>query len=1078
MATSARIRRRRLAIPLLAFVLAGGGTVAAGGTASAARTEPDTSVGSGVSSGLRPEGDRVGLTGGASRFRPHQTGKSGAEHKRMPSGRGPYIVELAGEPVATYAGRISGLARTRPAPGEQLEPQSGAAKAYRKHLGTQRTAVAEAAGITVDEVYTTAFNGFSATLSAAQVEELKADKRVRSVTRSQVVGISQASLGDTAPQPTTGTATGTAGTAGTAETDGTTGTAGTAEAAKTAGTARTAKTTGTTKTAGTAEAGASVTGAHAAGSPVAGARKSAAQKPGGSSGAGVVIGVLDTGIWPESPSFAKRMPAAPAGWHGTCQTGYAFAAQHCNGKIVGARYFADTLLAASGGTLPEGEVLSPRDMVGHGTHTASTAAGLPVDDVTISGRDFGSVSGVAPDARIAVYKVLWGGSGYDADIIAGIDAAVADGVQVLNYSIGTQLGDSEPNTPIGKAFLNATLGGVFVTAAAGNSGFSGAVSNTQPWVTTVGAAVTRVNGGIVRLGDGTSITGASLDVLPGGRFLPLVFGEQAGAVEEGSAYCEPGSLDAAKVKGKVVACALDSPYGAVEELKAKGAAAMILFAPQGNFRVNSIYDFPVLYLNTRDQAGKIFNYLMRHPADGTAQLTSNSHGSHAPGVPAIADYSATGPDKTHPGLMKPDLVAPGSDIIAAVSPPGNFGRQYDAYSGTSMAAPHVAGEAAILRAEHPDWSPLAVASALHTTAGTVGDSSPLAQGSGLVSRQRAADPGLVIEPDAKSLTAFSEAAHPDGLELNLPSVGLREYDGTKPVVVTRKLTNVAGKRETYHASTSGLEGMQVSVAPATVTVAPGETASVTITLRRGSAPWDRYVTGAITWRGTAHQVRIPVAARPWGISPRPYDDNLEEFGRLADGTYGMFEPGFTGPVSGRSTGYAPMQRESYSMQAGVSGGVFDRKALGVQAHSFTVPAHSAGIVVDTSTDDPDTNLDLWLYKGDKLVYRSAASWSSSERAWVFMPEAGTYTAYVFAQDAGSPVVHYRLGHVVLSRNGHYAPATLELPAAVERGTTPPYTLRPGAALKPDVEYWAYTELRTKGRVIPGQLVSTNQDSWK
>ncbi|WP_030748725.1 S8 family peptidase [Streptomyces sp. NRRL S-31] len=1039
MATSTRTQRQRLAIPLLAFVLAGGGTVATGGTATAAPAEPDASVASGVSSGLRPEGDRVDLTGGAGRFRPRQTDKSDAKPKQMPSGRTPYIVELAEEPVATYTGRLSGLARTRPAPGEQLEPQSGAAKSYRKHLGTQRTAVAEAAGVTVNEVYTTAFNGFSARLTAAQVEELKADKRVRSVTKSQVVRTSQASLGDTTPQPTTGTATGTAGTAKT---------------------------------------GASATGAQATGSPTTSAQKSDARKPGRSTGAGVVIGVLDTGIWPESPSFAKRIPATPAGWHGTCQTGYTFAAQHCNGKIVGARYFADTLLAVSGGTLPEGEVLSPRDMVGHGTHTASTAAGLPVDNVTISGRNFGSVSGVAPDAQIAVYKVLWGGLGYDADIIAGIDAAVADGVQVLNYSIGTQLGDSEPNTPIGKAFLNATLAGVFVTAAAGNSGFSSAVSNTQPWVTTVGAAVTQVNEGTVRLGDGTSITGASLDVLPGGRSLPLVFGEQAGTLEEGSAYCEPGSLDPAKVKGKVVACALDSPYGAVEELKAKRAAAMILFDPNGNFRVNSIYDFPVLYLNTRDQAGEIFNYLMRHPADGTAQLTSSSHGSGAPGVPTIADYSATGPDKMHPGLMKPDLVAPGSDIVAAVSPPGNFGRQYDAYSGTSMATPHVAGQAAILRAEHPDWSPGAVASALHTTADPVGNTSPLAQGSGLPSLKRAADPGLVIEPDAKSLTAFSEAAQPDGRELNLPSIGLREYDGTKPVVLTRKLTNVGSKRETYHASTSGLQGMQVSIAPATVTVAPGETASVTITLRRGSAPWDRYVTGTITWRGTAHQVRIPVAARPWGITPRQYDDNLEEFGRLTDGTYGMFEPGFTGPVSGRSTGYAPMQRESYSMRTGVSGGVFDRKALGVQAHSFKVPAGSAGIVVDTVTDDPDTNLDLWLYKGDKLVYRSAAGWSSSERAWVFMPAAGTYTAYVFAQDSGSPVVKYRLGHIVLSRNGHYKPATLELPTAVERGTTPPYKLRPGAPLKPDVEYWAYTEFRTKGQVVPGQLVSTNQYSWE
>ncbi|MGW1047178.1 S8 family serine peptidase [Streptomyces sp. NPDC002547] len=1043
MATSTRTRRRRLAIPLLAIVLAGGGTVATGGTATAGPAEPNTSAGSGASSGLRPEGDRVDLTGGAGRFRQDQTARSKAKQKQKPTGRTPYIVELAEEPVTTYTGRLSGLARTRPAPGEQLEPQSGAAKAYRKHLGTQRTAVAKAAGITVNEVYTTAFNGFSATLTAAQVAALKADKRVRSVTKSEMVSTSQASLGDTTPQPTTGTATDTA--------------------AGRAGTART---------------GASATGAQATGSPATSARKTAARKPGRSTGAGVVIGVLDTGIWPESPSFAKQMPA-PAGWHGTCQTGYTFAAEHCNGKIVGARYFADTFLAATGGALPEGEVLSPRDMLGHGTHTASTAAGLPVDNVTISGRNFGSISGVAPDAQIAVYKVLWGGSGYDADIIAGIDAAVADGVQVLNYSIGTQFGDSEPNTPIGNAFLNATLAGVFVTAAAGNTGFSGAVSNTQPWITTVGAAVTNVNEGTVRLGDGTSITGASLDVLPGGRSLPLVFGEQAGTLEDGSAYCEPGSLDPAKVKGKVVACALDSPYGAVEELKAKGAAAMVLFDPYGNFRVNSIYDFPVLYLNTREQAGKLFNYLMRHSADGTARLTSGGDGSSVQGVPSVADYSSTGPDKMHYGLMKPDLVAPGSDIIASVSPPGNFGRQYDAYSGTSMASPHVAGSAAILRAEHPDWSPGAVASALRTTAtDTVGTTSPLAQGSGMQAPDRAADPGLVIEPDAKSLIAFSEAAQPDGRELNLPSIALREYDGTKPVVLTRKLTNVGSKRERYHASVNGLKGMQVSVAPAAVTVAPGETAKVTITLRRGSAPWDRYVTGAIAWRSTAHQVRIPVAARPWGISPRQYDDNLEEFGRLADGTYGTFEPGFTGPVSGRSTGYAPMQWESYSMPAGVNGGVFDRKALGVQAHSFKVPAGSAGIVVETATDDPDTNLDLWLYKGDKLVYRSDANWHSNERAWAFMPEAGTYTAYVFAQASGGPVVDYRLGHVVLSRDGHYEPAALELPATVERGTTPSYKLRPHAALKPDLEYWAYTELRTKGEVIPGQLVSTNQYFWE
>lgn len=1011
--TSGTRRRRGLAIPLLVLTLAGAGTVAGAGTASAASTGSPRVADSGLDFTPAENGDRVDLTGGGGR-----TGKSDTKPEVAPTGPGRYVVELAEEPVSTYTGGISGLARTRPAPGKRLEPHSAAAKAYRQHLGNQRSAVAEAAKVKVDQVYTTAFDGFSATLTPTQVDALKRDKRVRSVTASRAFSINQASPGEATPTPTPAAPTGAA--------------------------------------------------------PAA-VQTPAGSKPGSDTGAGIVIGVLDSGIWPDSPSFAKAMPA-PAGWHGTCQTGYAFVVEHCNGKIVGARYFADTYLAATGG-LPEGEYLSPRDMVGHGTHTASTAAGLPVEHVTISGRDFGAISGVAPDAQIAVYKVLWGGSGYDADIIAGIDAAVADGVQVLNYSIGKQLGDWEPNTPIGTAFLNATLAGVFVSASAGNDGFSGAISNAQPWVTTVGAAVTNVNEGTVQLGNGTEIVGASLDVLPGGQARPLVFGEQAGSLYDGSAYCY--GLDPAKVKGKVLACALDYPYGQVAEAKANGAAALILFDPWGNFRVNSIYDFPVVYLNTREQSGKLFNYLMRHPTDGTALVTSGGDGSSVPGVPSVADYSSTGPDKTHNGLMKPDLVAPGSDIIAAVSPPGNFGRQYDAYSGTSMAAPQVAGAAAILRAEHPDWSPGAVASALRTTAtDTVGTANPLAQGSGMLALDRADDPGLVIEPAAADLVAFGAAAQPDGRDLNLPSISLREYDGTRSVTLTRKLTNVGGRQETYQASVTGLPGMQVSVSPKAVTVPPGKTATVTITLRRGSAPWDRYVTGAITWRSTAHEVRIPVAARPWGISPRIYDDNLEEFGRLVNGAYGLLEPGFTGKISGRSTGYTPIQWDSYSMPAGVNGGVFDPEALGVRAHTFTVPAGSAGIVVETATDDPNTNLDLWLYKGDKLVYRSAADWHSSERAWVFMPEAGTYTAYVFAEASGGPVVDYRLGHVILSRDGHYAPATLELPARVERGTTPSYKLRPNAPLEENVEYWAYTEFAVNGEVVPGHLASTTQYFWE
>ncbi|WP_274526881.1 S8 family serine peptidase, partial [Micromonospora foliorum] len=800
-------------------------------------------------------------------------------------------------------------------------------------------------------------------------------------------------------------------------------------------------------------------------------------KPGPGTGAGTVIGVLDTGIWPESASFAKKMPA-PATWHGTCQTGVAFVAEHCNGKIVGARYFADTWLAG-GGSVPEGEVLSPRDMAGHGTHTASTAAGLPLSNVTIDGRGFGPVSGVAPDAQIAVYKVLWGGMGFDADIIAGIDAAVADGVQVLNFSIGSDLGDWEANTPIGVAFLNASLAGVFVAASAGNTGIvSGAISNAAPWVTTVGAAVTKLDEATAKLGDGTKLVGGSLDALPGGGARPMVFGDQAGSPELGAVYCEPGSLDPAKIKGKVVACALSDLFGSAAEIKAKGGAAMVVFDPVGNYRINSIFNFPVVYLPTEKQAGTLFNYLMRHPADATVSLRTGGDGSSVPGIPSVADFSSTGPDKVAPGVLKPDLVAPGSNIIAAVSPAGNFGRQYDAYSGTSMASPYVAGAAAILRATHPDWSPGAVASALRTTAtDTVGTSSPLDQGSGFINLPRATDPGLVIEPTAADLIEFSETAEPDGKALNLPAISLREYDGTGPVTLTRTLTNVGKARETYRSSVSGLPGMKVTVSPASVTLAPGRSATVTITLRRGSAPWDRYVTGSITWSGKAHSGRIPVAARPWGITPRPYGDDGEEFGRMTNGAFGMVQPGFTGPLAGRSTGYTPIRRTSYSMPAGVYGGVFDPSATGVKKVDFTVPANTAGIIVEANTADPNTNLDLYLYKGDTLVYSSDRFWTSAEQAYKFLPEPGRYSAYVFAQYPGGPVVDFELSHAIIGRNATYSGATLTLPSTSQRGQSVNFTLKPNKPLA-EGDFWAYTEYRTNGTVVPGNLVYTQQSSWQ
>ena len=155
------------------------------------------------------------------------------------------------------------------------------------------------------------------------------------------------------------------------------------------------------------------------------------------------MGVVDTGIWPEHPSFSDRAGNNPRGplvydkakdFFGTCQTGEQWPKSTCNRKLVGARYFADGFIAATGG-IPDHEYLSARDAEGHGTHTASTAAGNAGVNASIFGRSFGTISGIAPRARVAAYKALWGGSGTTSDLAAAIDAAVSDGVDVINYSI-------------------------------------------------------------------------------------------------------------------------------------------------------------------------------------------------------------------------------------------------------------------------------------------------------------------------------------------------------------------------------------------------------------------------------------------------------------------------------------------------------------------------------------------------------------------------------------------------------------------------------------------------------------------
>ena len=191
---------------------------------------------------------------------------------------------------------------------------------------------------------------------------------------------------------------------------------------------------------------------------------------------------------------------------------------------------------------------SARDDDGHGTHTASTAAGNANVPASIYGISRGTVSGIAPRARIVAYKGLGNQGGFTSDLAAAIDQAVADGVDVINYSVG---GGASLTGADDIAYLFAADAGVFVATSAGNSGSgAGTIGGpaSVPWITAVGASTqSRFFQATVVLGNGAGYPGASITA--GTGILPLV-----DAASAGGDLCIPGTLDPAVVTGKIVLC--------------------------------------------------------------------------------------------------------------------------------------------------------------------------------------------------------------------------------------------------------------------------------------------------------------------------------------------------------------------------------------------------------------------------------------------------------------------------------------------------------------------------------------------
>ncbi|WP_280175167.1 S8 family serine peptidase [Micromonospora cremea] len=616
-------------------------------------------------------------------------------------------------------------------------------------------------------------------------------------------------------------------------------------------------------------------------------------------GEGMIVGVIDSGYWPESASFAPLPTPRPdqaaidAKWKGTCDVGIE-APVSCNNKVIGARWYNDSGIPDA---FPD-DFSSPRDRNGHGTHTVSTAAGIHGVPAKSGTQDLGMISGMAPAARLAIYKALYddgagSATGTDIDIVHAIDDAVADGVDVINYSIGD---DTERFSAIDAAFYNAAAAGVFVSAAAGNAGpYANTVDNSTPWVTTVAASTTdRQHTRTLTLGNGTTIAGVGMGESGVGP-VRLVSAKESSLDPNdtyGAELCADDELDPAKVKGAIVLCLRGEIPRTDKSIAVAqaGGVGMVLYNDSLNSLNADVQTVPTVHINEIDAAA-VTAYI------ATGKATASISGSKLEIVegPSVAAFSSAGPSGLNGSdLLKPDISAPGQDIAAAFSP-SIGGNDFALESGTSMAAPHIAGIAALVLAKHPGWSPAAVRSALMTS--TVDktdkgnpikirtyDATPLNYGAGQVHPGGAFDPGLVYDSNAQDwirylcgvsadrggdyglsdLEGCDTIGAIDTAQLNYPSISLGRMVGKQ--TVTRTVTNVSDKTSTYTSSVQAPPGYSVKVTPARMQIRPGRTASFTVEVTNTGGPFDTWADGTLTWRDQfKHQVRTPLVVHNSGL---------------------------------------------------------------------------------------------------------------------------------------------------------------------------------------------------------------------
>jgi len=775
-----------------------------------------------------------------------------------------YLVQMKGDPVIAYEGEISGYRATKPGKGKKINKNSANVKKYAKFLETQQDQTIQSAGGSKVYNYRYAFNGFAARMTASEAATLETNANVMHVWKDEILQLQT----DTSPNYVGITEGGQAWSKGWVGED-------------------------------------------------------------------VVIASIDTGLWPEHPSFAD-VPTPKKGNKGPniaygpapnftssgCDFGNTAAnpadtPASCSNKLVTARCYnlgfssgpdAANPCGGDGASTGSHEFQSARDVDGHGSHTAATAGGNYGVVASIGGNPAGSVSGIAPRARIAGYKVCWDGPDQtvttddgcaSSDSAAAIDQAVADGADVINFSVGGA--STSFSGPDDIAFLFAADAGVLVATSNGNSGPAAETTGTPagvPWITSVGAS--QDDGVFYSALTVTAPAGVAGDYVAVEGTGPIFLADTGALsgdivlVDDGTGVSNDGCealTNGAAVNGNIAlvvrgACNFSTKY---DTAAAAGATAIVVY--------NDGADASRVDPFSMSSPGTTIPGFMVSSTDGSAiAAASGVTGTLDPAnsVPAesrIAGFSSRGPNGGEPDIIKPDLAAPGVGILAAGSP-AQTGELFQSINGTSMASPHVAGSFALLRQAHPDWSAAQAKSALMTTARqdlkkTFGDddADPFDIGSGEIRPSDAFDPGLTYDASildyvrytcgsatqnqifgAATCAAFGSI---DASDLNMASIGVADLIGSQ--TVTRTVTSVANNNgnKTFNVSVDAPVGIDVVVSPSSITLKAGESADYSVTFTvTGAAALDQWTFGSLTWadNGSNYSVRSTVAVRPTAFS--------------------------------------------------------------------------------------------------------------------------------------------------------------------------------------------------------------------